>query len=69
MLSSRFFKNYSNIKNVLEIQNYLENDIEKSHLVETMELFYLPKDLYNEIQNVLILLEISMIMQVQNFIV
>ena len=45
-----FLKIIQILKNVLEIQNYLENDIEKSHLVETMELFYLPKDLYNEIQ-------------------
>ena len=43
-----FLKIIQILKNVLEIQNYLENDIEKSHLVETMELFYLPKDLYNE---------------------
>lgn len=49
MLSSRFIKNRTNIKNVQEVQAYLDQEIEQSHLLEILSLLYLPKDLYNEI--------------------
>lgn len=38
------------LNNVSEIQYYLENEIQPSHLLDTLSLLYLPKDLYNEIK-------------------
>ena len=69
LLSSRFIKNRTNIKNVQEVQAYLDQEIEQSHLLEILSLLYLPKDLYNEILNASIQVEIFMIMQVMSFIV
>ena len=37
------------LKNVQEVQAYLDQEIEQSHLLEILSLLYLPKDLYNEI--------------------
>ena len=37
------------LKNVQEVQAYLDQEIEQSHLLEIFSLLYLPKDLYNEI--------------------
>ena len=42
-------KNRTNIKNVQEVQAYLDQEIEQSHLLEILSILYLPKDLYNEI--------------------
>lgn len=38
------------LKNVKEIETYLENDIEKSRLYDYMSSLYLPKDLLSDIQ-------------------